>query len=421
MPARTFRSTLPLAAVLLLPSTGLFAHVQAQAPAAPAGTAQANAAPRQSGTVKAVTPHDFVLTTAAGQDLAVTIPASVKILLVDPATRDVKTAQPGTVADIAGGDKAIVTGTPGDTGQSMTATRIYLLKSGAIAALHAQEQAAWARSVGGIVRSVDAATGAITVANGARTTTVNTSANTVVRRYAGGSVRFEDAVKSTVAAIQPGDQLQARGQRSPDGTSVTADEIVTGSFSNFSGLLTAVDPAAGTVTLKDLASKRTVTVALTGQSNLRHLPAAFAQGMAARAGAGGQAAAGARAAGSAPAGSAAAGTAPAAGAGASAGAGQAGAGARPAGAGRMDLSRMITRLPTETATDLKTGEAVMIVASNNPETGHPTAITMVSGVEAILAASPNGQATLSPWSLGSGQGEGEGAEGGGGAGGPGGR
>ena len=57
----------------------------------------------------------------------------------------------------------------------------------------------------------------------------------------------------------------------------------------------------------------------------------------------------------------------------------------------------------------------MIVASNNPDTGRPTAITMLSGVDAILAASPNGQTTLSPWSLGSGQGEGEaGGEGGGG-------
>lgn len=79
----------------------------------------------------------------------------------------------------------------------------------------------------------------------------------------------------------------------------------------------------------------------------------------------------------------------------------------------------MNRLPTETAADLKPGEAVMIVASNNPDTGRPTAITMLSGVEAILAASPNGGTTLSPWSLGSGQGEA--AEGGGGAGGPGGR
>ena len=390
---RRSRAALPVLALLVLP-----ASVRAQSPAPPAGAAQQTAAPRQSGTVKAVTPQDFVLTTAAGQDFAVNLSGNARILLVDPATKDVKSAQQGTVADIAGGDKVIVTGSPGDTGQTLTATRVYVLKSGAIAAMHAQEQAAWARSVGGIVRSVDPATGAITGANGLRTTTVNTSGSTLVRRYAGGSVRFQDAVKSDVAAIHPGDQIQARGQRSPDGATVTAEEIVTGS------------PAAGTVTLKDLASKRTVTGALTGQSNLRHLSPAFAQGMAARAGGAGQT----TAPGQTPAHPGSEQTPPAGGGAQSAAA----AASRPA-APRMDLSRVLNRLPAETVTDLKPGEAVMIVASNNQDTGRPTAITMVSGVEQILAASPNGQTTLSPWSLGSGQGEGEGAEGGGAAGGPG--
>ena len=384
---------------------------RAQTPA-PASTQSAT--PRQSGTVKAVTPNDFVLTTAAGQDFAVNVPAAARILLVDPVTRDLKAAQPGTVADIAGGDKAIVSGTPGDTGQTLTATRVLLLKSGAIAAMHADQQAAWARSVGGIVRSADATAGTLIVANGTRTYTVSTAPATIVRRYAGGSVRFEDAVKSNVAAIQPGDQIQARGQRSADGATVTADEIVSGSFSNFSGVLTAVDTAAGTVTLKDVATKRTVTVAITGQTNLRKLPAGYGQGTGAGSGGpganpGGQPAAGAAGPGSRP------GAASGGGQGAQATAGATGTpGGAPAGAGarRPDLSRIINRLPTETVTDLKQGSAVMIVASNNPDTGRPTAITLLSGVEQILAASPNGGTTLSPWSLGGGQGEG-GGEGGG--------
>ncbi len=397
--------------LIVLPLLAACVSLPVPAPAQAAPGATQSSAPRQSGTVKAVTPQDFVLTNAAGQDFAVTVPATARILLVDPATRDTKTAQPGTMADIAGGDKAIVTGSAGDAGQSLTATRVYLLKAGAISAMHQQEQSAWARSVGGIVRSIDPPTGTLKIANGARETTITTTPGTIVRRYAGSSVRFEDAVKSTVAAIQPGDQLQARGERSADGTSMAADEIVTGSFSNFSGLLTAIDTAAGTVTLKDLATKKTITVALTSQSNLRHLPATFAQGMGARAG-GAQGATGSQGA-------------PAPGAGAGQGNGQAGqpgqpgATGRPGGAGgRIDLSRIMTRLPTETTADLKTGEAVMIVASNNPDTGRPTAITMLSGVETVLAASPNGQTTLSPWSLGSGQGE---AAEGGGAGGPGGR
>jgi hypothetical protein len=65
----------------------------------------------------------------------------------------------------------------------------------------------------------------------------------------------------------------------------------------------------------------------------------------------------------------------------------------------MDLSRMLARLPTGSVADLKTGDAVMIVAS--PGADSFTAITLLSGVEALLTA-PAGQApiTLSPWNIG---------------------
>lgn len=387
-------------------------QVQAQTPSAP--NAPQAGAPRESGTVKAVAAHDFVLTTAAGQDVAVTVPEKARILLVPPGSKDLSSAVPGTLVDIAAGDRAIVGGTAGDSGPALNATRVIVMKSSAIAARGAADQAAWARGVGGIVRSVDPATGVITLSSGLRNLTVNTSANTVVRRYAGSSVRFEDAVRSDVTAIQPGDQLRARGQRSPDGAAIAADEIVTGSFANFSGVLSATDPAAGTVTLKDLASKRTVTVVITKQSTIKRLPPGAMQAMAGRgagagAGAGtsgspapgGQTAAGAGAAGGAPGGGGDRSAQASGGAGTGTGTGN--------GAGRagMDLSRMLPRLPAETLADLKPGDAVMIVASNSTGSAEPTAITLLTGVEQILAAHPSGETTLSPWSLGGGQ-EGEG-------------
>ena len=65
---------------------------------------------------------------------------------------------------------------------------------------------------------------------------------------------------------------------------------------------------------------------------------------------------------------------------------------------------MLARFPTETLADLKVGDAVMIVASQ-PDPGSPvTAVTMLSGVESLLAAAPNGAPamTLSPWNVGGG-------------------
>jgi hypothetical protein len=68
---------------------------------------------------------------------------------------------------------------------------------------------------------------------------------------------------------------------------------------------------------------------------------------------------------------------------------------------------MMSRLPAATLGELKPGDAVMIVASVNPQTGQPTAVTLLAGVEQILAAHPSGETVLSPWSIGSEPGEGE--------------
>ena len=360
--SRNTRCHLSLAVLLALSPAPL-----AFAQASPASSPQ-SAASRQSGTVKAATPHDFVLTTTAGQDLPVTVPENARVLLVPPGSKDLSAAQPGTPADIAAGDRVIVSGTPGDPALMMNATRVIVMKSSAIAARSAADQAAWARGVGGIVRSVDASTGIITVASGLRTFTVDTTPKTIVRRYSGASVRFEDAVRSEVASIQAGDQLRARGQRSPDGTTVVADEIVTGSFSNFSGVLTAVDPTAGTVTLKDLASKREVTVSLSQETNLRRLPPGAMQAVAARRSGDEEAAHnGGHAA------SAAANTGDPAGGDRSSAASVTGGAGGGRGGASMDLSRMMNRLPTQAVADLKTGDAVMIVASNGSGSSRPTA------------------------------------------------
>jgi len=62
---------------------------------------------------------------------------------------------------------------------------------------------------------------------------------------------------------------------------------------------------------------------------------------------------------------------------------------------------MLSRLPTETLGGLKQGEAVMIVATASAD-GKQTAITLLAGVDAILAAPAGQQMTLSPWSVGGG-------------------
>jgi len=275
----------------------------------------------------------------------------------------------------------LVTGAAGDSATALTATRVILMKAGAIAQTHAAEDAAWAKGGGGIVKSVDAATGTILISSRMKTVAVQTTPSTIIRRYSGDSVRFADAKVSTIGAIQPGDQLRVRGTKSADGSSIEAEELVTGAFHNYSGLITAVDATAGTVTLKDLATKKMVTVDVTSSSDVRRIPAMLAQRVAMQM-KGGAAGAGGR--------SGAATATPSA---------DAEGGAQRAG---MGLSQMLSRLPTETLGGLKVGDAVMIVATSPTESSErSTAVTLLAGVEAILTASPSGQSmTLTPWSVG---------------------
>jgi co-chaperonin GroES (HSP10) len=360
-------------------------------------TALAQAPARQSGTVKAISGNSVTLATDGGSQVSVSVADGAKVLQVAPGSTDLKSAQQIVLTDVAVGDRILVTGKAGDDG-GFTALRVILMKSTDIAEKNAAEKADWQkRGSGGLVSAVDGST--LTISAGARKIQIQTSDSTKFRRYSGDSVKFEDAKPGTLAQIQPGDQIRVLGTKSEDGSSIPAEVVVSGSFKNLAGLIATIDAASGTLTLKDLATKKTVTVAITPNSNVKTLPPQAAAMFAARAkGAG----AGTTGGGSAQ----------------PAGQGDASGGGRPGGPGRTaggDLSQLVSRLPNKTIADLKVGDAVMIVASQpDPGSAKVTAVTLLLGVEPILAATPNGgpAMTLSPWNIG-----GEGAPEGGGGGG----
>jgi hypothetical protein len=343
-------------------------------------TAAAPATVSQLGTVKTISGNTVTMATDKGQTITVNVVAGAKVLQLAVGSTDLKTAQPGQLSDVAVGDRALVTGKPGDAPDSISAVRVILMKSSDIAKMQADEQADWkARGVGGIVSAVDPASGTITLMAGTKKITIDTSSKTVFKRFAGDSVKYQDAKPGTLAQIQAKDQLQARGTKSADGTTVQAEEVISGSFEDLSGLIASVDPTAGTVTLKDLATKKTMTVNVTANSDVRQMPPQVAQRFATpaagRRGGGGAAAADASGGGGA---------------------------RRSAGA---DLSQMIARFPSIKVGDLHKGDAVMIVASEpTPGSATVTAITVLTGVDPILTANPNGGMDLSSWSMGGGGG-----------------
>ena len=379
----------------------------AQAPAA----APAN---RALGTVKSISGTMLTITTDGGPTMTVSVPAGARV----QQSADLKTVSPSTFDQIAVGDRVLATGTAGDAG-TLTATRVIMIKSTAIAERNQGSQADWnRRGSGGIVTAVDPTDGAISISSGTRKIAVDTKSSTIYRRYAPGSVKFEDAKPGTLAEIHPGDQLRVRGDKSADGLTVTAEEIVSGSFKNLSGTVVSLNPASNSFVIKDLATKKNETVTVSSDSDLRNLPPEMAARFAPRTGAAGAAGGGRpEGAGAPPAAGAARGGAPAGGAGRAAGGngagGAGGYGGRGAGGRAPDLASIIPRLPKTTLADLKPGEALMVVASGSGAGSPYTAITVLSGVEPLLTGPAASALTISPWSLGSGGAGGEGGAAGG--------
>jgi hypothetical protein len=375
-------------------------------------SAQTPAAAKPVGTIKSISGNTITLTTDAGSDVTVLVQDATKLLRVAPGQKDLKDAAPIQLQNLQPGDRILVLGRLADDGKSVLARSVVAMKQADVAEKQAHEREEWQKhGTGGLVSGVDPASNTISISLPAvgekKSVTIHLSNATVLRRYAPDSVKFDDAKPAPLDQIKPGDQLRARGTRNADGTELTADEVVSGSFRNIAGTISAIDASAGTLTVLDLATNKPVTLKITPDSQIRKIPAPMAQRIAMRlkgapADAPPQAANGS-AASSAPA-SKPAGP-PAGGTGASGPAGT----ERPGG-GAADLQQAILHMPAATLAEMQKGDVVMIVATAGGSNGIPTTITLLSGVEPILAASPNSSAStiLSPWSL-SGAPGGEGA------------
>lgn len=431
-------------AVILSGTLPALNGVSGSGPQEAAQQASASSAVRQIGTVKAIASGSITLATDSGSEFNVLIQESTRVLRAEPGQKDLRDAAPIKIEEIQVGDRVLVRGKPSDDTKSIIASALVAMKRADITQKQAREREDWQRrGTGGLVNAVDPAAGTVVITTSSlganKTVTVQVSPQTVVRRYAPNSVKFDDAKPGTLAEIKAGDQLRARGTRGPEGTSFAAEEIVAGSFRNIAGTISAVDPGANKVTVTDLITKKPVVVRVTAESSLRTLPPVMAERIAMRlkggatedqanasaAGRGGPGAAPSGQQGSSSAGtsgpSATAGSPPAGGPpaggppGGSQWAGARAGGGGPTGSqsagqhgnGAPDIQQTLSRLPPSTLADLQKGEVVMIVATLGTDSGEVTAVTLLGGVEPILRASPNSQQMmLSPWSLGGGGPEG---------------
>jgi Cu/Ag efflux protein CusF len=386
-----------------------------------AATAQEAAAPAAKpvtflGTVQTLSGNTLTVKNDAGATMQVTVEDNARLLRIEPGQKTLAGASPFSLTDLQTGDRVMARGSAGADGKSLDASMLVAIKGADIAQQQEKDREDWQkRGAGGLVKAVDPAAGTVTISSGAggtRTLIIHASPTTVIRRYAPGSVRFDQAVKGSLDQIKPGDQLRARGSKNDDGTTLEAEEIVSGSFRNLAGPIVAVNAAASTITVNDTATKKPVVISVTPDSEVKKLDPAVAQRLAARMSGGGARrpdGSAAPAAGGPPSG-ASAGPGPGAPGGDRPGGGQ--SGGQGGGQGRGgDIQQLLARSPSVALKDLAKGNMVIVVATEGQAPDTATAITVVAGVEPMLQASTSGsQAMLSSaWNLGGG---GEGGGGG---------
>ncbi len=373
---------------------------------------------KRIGTIKSISGNTITLAADAGAEVTVTVQPNARLLRLAPSEKDLKNATPIQLQDLQVGDTIRARGQGSGDGKSIAALEIIVITRSAVQAVSDQMRQDWQkRGVGGPVTAVDAAAGTVTISvssfSGKKTILVRTSKNTVIRRYSPDSVKPEDAKVVTLREVQVGDQLRARGDRSADGAELTAEEIFTGSFPIVEGLIKSVDASAGTLSVQDTFSKKSVELKITADSQLHKIPAEMAQrfamrlksslppgtpGATANPSSGQAPARGTNAQSNAPS----SGTSQGGGIGQGAGTGQGGMGGAARPGGGFDFQRLLDQTPPVALADLHKGDAVAILATEGTPSGGSTVIKLFSGVEPILQAAPSGSQAmmLAPWSLG---------------------
>ena len=377
------------------------------------------------GTVSAIDPATHSITVKedkTGTEHTILVGNTRTLLKVEPGAKDLKSATRITADDLAAGDRVDVRGFKAEGNTDAIAARsVVLMSARDLQKAHQEQAAEWQHSTAGVVSAVDPATGKLTIntrtPEGAKPVTVDTSKTTQFTRYSPATPQTPAA--SQLAQIETGDQVRIIGSKSEDGSTITAERIYSGAFRTVNGTILAEAPDGKSFTIRDLATKKPLTIALNDESAIRKLPPPMAMMLAHRfnpnfhpgpTGEGRTAPAnGGQASGTPPYGAKAgeaeghAGNAESQG---RAGGGQGNGSAGGQGGmhrGNSDVSQTIERLPKIELSELKPGDAVVISGvATGADDSQLLATNVIAGVEPILQSAPNraaGEALGGDWGL----------------------
>src|SRR5262245_51913935 len=138
-----------------------------------------------------------------------------------PDNPDLKAATPAALTDISVGDRVLASGKVSDDKKNLVSRRIILMTKADITKHQQSENEAWRTGINGKVTAVDPVKKELTVTMrgmmGERSVVINDTSNAVFRRYSPSSIKYSDAQLGGFSDVKTGDQLRARGKRTPDG------------------------------------------------------------------------------------------------------------------------------------------------------------------------------------------------------------
>jgi len=389
--------------------------------------AQGNQQARVIGVVTEKQGSGAKVKTDAGEVYSVVFAPQTKFQKIAPGQTSLKDAETIGESDISDGDRVLARGTSTDP-KTIVALSVILMSKTDLAAKQQKDRQDWTRrGVAGTVTAVNPAGKTITIklpqlGTTDQLVTVTPKPEAPLRRYSADSVKFADAKIAPLTDVKPGDQLRARGEKSEDGKSFTADEIVSGSFQTLAGTVVAVDAGTGEVQIKNIDNNKPMTVKVTADAAIKRLPegGGFGGGVNGPGGGGGFGGGNRSEGGARPEGAARAegGQRPEGAPGGPGGQGQRAGGGPgaggPGGGGRgPDLARILEMLPPSTLADVKPGETIIVAGTKGAATDKVTAITLLANAQRFVdmrramaaraQAAGGGQGSSGPvtnWNLG---------------------
>ncbi|HEU4794396.1 MAG TPA: hypothetical protein VFT02_02130, partial [Pyrinomonadaceae bacterium] len=342
---------------------------------------QPAAADRVVGEITAVDAANKQLTlkTSAGKSFSVKTDDKTSYRRVPPGETTMERATTIAFTDIAVGDKTIARGRV--EADKVAAQSLIVVSGREIAQKQEQTQEEWKkRGIKGTIVGINPGTKGLMVRmmtpTGPAPIRINTEKTARFLRYGPDAVTLSDAKPSKFDELEFGDSIRALGNKSEDGRTFFAEEIITGSFQMVGGLITEVNKETGEIKITDIKTKQPFTVVVRPDSKVRRLPSSLLKQMeetmanAPSPGAGGGGMRIIRPGETPPS----APQQPSPG-------GRPGGGAGGPSSGQVDYGEAIEKLPAIKVADLKPGEGIIVSSTKGADPARATAILLAAGVE----------------------------------------